>query len=105
MESQTSGDSFHWELEFPEVFERGGFSAFIGNPPWETLVDRSKEFFSNYDPIFASYGKQNSVRRARELRQVDRLSGATVDIVAGQLQAWPFCHGNLVYTRGSLQGN
>ena len=27
---------FHWELEFPEVFERGrpGFDAFIGNPPF-----------------------------------------------------------------------
>jgi hypothetical protein len=24
---------FHWELEFPEVFLRGGFNAFIGNPP------------------------------------------------------------------------
>lgn len=27
---------FHWPLEFPEVFElgRGGFNAFIGNPPY-----------------------------------------------------------------------
>lgn len=29
-------DPFHWPLEFPEVFgnERGGFDAFIGNPPF-----------------------------------------------------------------------
>lgn len=26
--------AFHWFLEFPEVFERGGFSAFVGNPPF-----------------------------------------------------------------------
>jgi hypothetical protein len=26
--------SFHWEFEFPEVFEKGGFSAFVGNPPF-----------------------------------------------------------------------
>ncbi|MCY4234373.1 MAG: N-6 DNA methylase [Bacteroidetes bacterium] len=28
--------SFHWELEFPEVFERenGGFDAVVGNPPY-----------------------------------------------------------------------
>ncbi len=27
--------TFHWPLEFPEVFvERGGFDAFIGNPPF-----------------------------------------------------------------------
>jgi hypothetical protein len=27
---------FHWELEFPEVFDRekGGFDAFVGNPPF-----------------------------------------------------------------------
>jgi len=26
--------AFHWPFEFPEVFERGGFDAFIGNPPF-----------------------------------------------------------------------
>ena len=26
--------SFHWFLEFPEVFERTGFDAFVGNPPF-----------------------------------------------------------------------
>jgi hypothetical protein len=25
---------FHWPVEFPEVFARGGFDAFIGNPPF-----------------------------------------------------------------------
>jgi hypothetical protein len=25
---------FHWEFEFPEVFEHDGFSAFVGNPPF-----------------------------------------------------------------------
>jgi hypothetical protein len=25
---------FHWELEFPEVFETGGFDAVLGNPPY-----------------------------------------------------------------------
>jgi hypothetical protein len=25
---------FHWELEFPEVFARGGFDAMVGNPPF-----------------------------------------------------------------------
>jgi len=26
--------AFHWEFEFPEVFEMGGFSAFVSNPPF-----------------------------------------------------------------------
>jgi hypothetical protein len=25
---------FHWPVEFPEVFGRGGFDAFVGNPPF-----------------------------------------------------------------------
>ena len=25
---------FHWELEFPEVFKNGGFTNFVGNPPF-----------------------------------------------------------------------
>ncbi|MFH0725778.1 MAG: type IIL restriction-modification enzyme MmeI [Pseudomonadota bacterium] len=25
---------FHWTLEFPEVFERGGFDVVVGNPPF-----------------------------------------------------------------------
>lgn len=35
---QASGKAprkpFHWALEFPEVFENGGFNAFVGNPPY-----------------------------------------------------------------------
>jgi hypothetical protein len=26
--------TFHWPLEYPEIFERGGFDAFVGNPPF-----------------------------------------------------------------------
>ena len=25
---------FHWELEYPNVFSKGGFDVIIGNPPW-----------------------------------------------------------------------
>lgn len=28
---------FHFDLEFPEVFERGGFDLVIGNPPWARI--------------------------------------------------------------------
>jgi hypothetical protein len=60
---------FHWELEFPDVFSAPdeGFDAVIGNPPWETLQPMSKEFFSNIDPLFRALGKQDALRRQREL--------------------------------------
>ena len=39
---------FHWPLEFPEVFERGGFDAFVGNPPFMSGHDISGEFGDDY---------------------------------------------------------
>ncbi|MHC5823243.1 MAG: Eco57I restriction-modification methylase domain-containing protein, partial [Nostoc sp.] len=38
---------FHWPLEFPEVFEVGGFDCVLGNPPWELLQIAEKEFFAS----------------------------------------------------------
>ena len=59
---------FHWELEFPEVFlGAGGFDAMVGNPPWEISKPISKEFFSLYDPIYRTYGKQEALTRQKEL--------------------------------------
>jgi hypothetical protein len=59
---------YHWPLEFPDVFGSdavGGFSATVGNPPWDIVKPNSQEFFSNYDPKFRSYKKQeaNSVSK------------------------------------------
>lgn len=36
---------FHWPLEFPEVFKRGGFDVLLGNPPWERVRLQEQEFF------------------------------------------------------------
>lgn len=54
---------FHWELEFPDVFtpKRAGFDALLGNPPWEIQKPNSKEFFSNHDPLYRAYGKQDAL--------------------------------------------
>ena len=37
---------FHWYLEFPEVFENGGFDCVLGNPPWERIKLQEREFFN-----------------------------------------------------------
>ncbi len=59
---------FHWELEFPDVFctSNSGFDAILGNPPWEVAKPNSKEFFSNVDPLYRSYGKQEALRKQTE---------------------------------------
>jgi hypothetical protein len=89
---------FHWELEFPDVFsgacpspagagEGGrrpgegcqeetdssgsGFDALLGNPPWEVQKPSSKEYFSNHDPLYRTYGKQEALRWQNELFQAN----------------------------------
>ena len=52
---------FHWHLEFPEIFgsqgdsgHRGaGFSAVLGNPPWEQVKVKEREFFDSRDSDIA----------------------------------------------------
>ena len=62
---------FHWELEFPDVFREvadhgpAGFGAILGNPPWDIAKPISKEFFSNIDPLYRSYGKQEAFRQQK----------------------------------------
>ncbi|NLY63726.1 MAG: hypothetical protein GX070_02040 [Alcaligenaceae bacterium] len=59
---------FHWELEFPDVFtaSQDGFDALLGNPPWEIQKPNSKEFFSNHDPLYRAYGKQDALAKQLE---------------------------------------
>lgn len=60
---------FHWELEFPEVFvvKNSGFNAILGNPPWDSIKLYSTEFFTNYDPIYRTYGKQDALKNQTKL--------------------------------------
>ncbi len=59
---------FHWELEFPDVFAAAGsgFDAMLGNPPWDIQKPNSKEFFTNIDPLYRAYGKQEALQKQRE---------------------------------------
>lgn len=44
---------FHWPVEFPEVFAKGGFDCVVGNPPWDRIKLQEKEFFSQRIPAIA----------------------------------------------------
>lgn len=45
---------FHWPLEFPDVWEQGGFDVMLGNPPWERIKLQEQEFFSIRDARVAN---------------------------------------------------
>ena len=72
---------FHWELEFPDVFreEGAGFDAVMGNPPWEIAKPNSKEFFSNIDPLYRSYGKQEALGKQREYFEDQNIEQRWID--------------------------
>jgi hypothetical protein len=54
---------FHWPLEFPDVFEQGGFDVMLGNPPWEILELKEQEFFATRDGAIAN--AENKAARTR----------------------------------------
>lgn len=63
---------YHWPLEFPDVLGPAGiagFSATVGNPPWDVLQPSSQEFYTNYDPDFRKYKKQEAVKVIRRLHE------------------------------------
>ncbi len=77
---------FHWELEFPDVFTatQDGFDALLGNPPWETMQPNSKEFFSNHDPLYRAYGKQDALAKQLEyFRAMPQLEHDWIAFIAG----------------------
>lgn len=68
---------FHWPLEFPEVFERGGFDVVLGNPPWERIKLQEKEFFASRDPEIA--GARNRAERELLIRDLESSNPALYD--------------------------
>lgn len=94
---------FHWELEFPDVFlaPGSGFDAIVANPPWEIRKPSSREFFSDIDPLYRSYGKQEALTRQRELFAADAaIERRWLDYVGGLKD-----DGNFVRRAGEPYGN
>jgi N-6 DNA Methylase len=58
---------FHWCLEFPDVFQNGGFSCILGNPPWEKIKVQEKEFFAARDIEIANAQKAGRERLIKQL--------------------------------------
>jgi hypothetical protein len=59
---------FHWRLEFPDVFERGGFDVLLGNPPWEKIKLEEQEHWADDPYICDAPTKAERSRRIGEYR-------------------------------------
>jgi len=62
-----------WPLAFPHVFEKGGFDIVLGNPPWERLTLKEKEFFAMRSPKVA-----NARNKAERQKEIDLLKNSPV---------------------------
>ena len=59
---------FHWPLEFPDVFERGGFDVVLGNPPWDQVQLDPREFFLSKNPQISA--QPNMAARNRAIQKL-----------------------------------
>jgi len=103
---------FHWELEYPEVFRKGGFDAIVGNPPFagkNTMLaanpDGYLDWLKHVHP--ESHGNSDLVahffRRSFGLLKQDGCFGliATNTIGQGDTRStglrWICLHGGTIY--------
>jgi len=66
---------FHWHLQFPQVFAKGGFDVVLGNPPWERVKLQEQEFFAPRDEEIA-----NAPNAAARKKLIARLPATNADL-------------------------
>lgn len=62
---------FHWPLEYPGVFAKGGFDVVLGNPPWEVSQLNEEEYFATRLPSIAALA---GVKRKKAIEQLEEKS-------------------------------
>ena len=78
---------FHWELDFAQIFVRGGFDLQVGNPPWVRPMWQDDIILSEHDPFFSLQMKiPDKVFRARRELVLD--SGAAEQKYLTELTSW-----------------
>ncbi|GLV78712.1 Eco57I restriction-modification methylase domain-containing protein [Streptomyces hygroscopicus] len=102
---------FHWELEFAQVFARGGFDLQVGNPPWVRPQWQENQVLAELEPWFMLAEKPTAAEW--RLRKDDLLDNhgkgrnfvlSELTIVAGTIAilSSPAAYPLLVGTRGDL---
>ena len=84
IESGGTVPALAYDLTFPEVFyaegapwKPAGFDAVLGNPPWDAIRPKAKEFFASYDfAILAAPTKRESSVTEKRLLNDERVAAA-----------------------------
>ncbi len=63
---------YHWELDFAQVFARGGFDLQVGNPPWVRPAWDEAGVLAEYDPWWQLAA--NASERDRAARRLSTLA-------------------------------
>jgi hypothetical protein len=90
LESMKAGrhtPALPFDLAFPEVFfpvgsvsSRAGFDVVLGNPPWDAIRPKAKEFFASYDfVILAAPTKRERSTVEKRLKSDPRIAAAYED--------------------------
>ncbi|MEU8558393.1 MULTISPECIES: DNA methyltransferase [Streptomyces] len=74
---------FHWELEFAQVFARGGFDLQVGNPPWVQPHWYEDQVLAELEPWFALAEKPGATER--RLRKAEVLTASGSKYYLGEL--------------------
>jgi hypothetical protein len=61
---------FHWHLQFPQVFAKGGFDCVLGNPPWERVKLQEQEFFATRDSEIAA--APTAAARKKQIAKIEK---------------------------------
>ncbi|MBT3163798.1 type II restriction endonuclease subunit M [Streptomyces sp. Vc74B-19] len=78
---------FHWELEFGHIFEHGGFSLQVGNPPWVRLDWQDNIALAERDAWFGINEKlPENVKSPRRLAGLS--DAATLRAYLADLSSW-----------------
>ena len=73
---------FHWAIEFPEVFEQGGFDCVLGNPPWERIKLQEEVFASRNSKVASEIA--NAANKAARQKLIEKLPQTNPQLA----QAW-----------------
>ncbi|EHR63455.1 Eco57I restriction-modification methylase domain-containing protein [Saccharomonospora cyanea] len=78
---------FHWELDFAQVFSRGGFDLQLGNPPWVRPTWKDDETLAEFEPFFVLQDKIPDATFRKRRAEVLAKPGAERQYL-GELASW-----------------